>query len=128
LLSPLQEPPNDLQGRAVQVDELRVALALRFLLGDDDDGSVQVYVPRLDMPGLLRSAAGVPDEEEQVAEGVAFPNPSDCLRHPALLFHLALIREVALHARNTIGPQPKRPSFHLALIREVALHGIASFC
>jgi hypothetical protein len=65
------------------MDEPRVALALRFLLRDDNDGSVQVYVSRLDVPGLLRSAASVPDEEEQIAERVACPNPGSAARQLA---------------------------------------------
>jgi hypothetical protein len=58
------------------MDESRVTLALRFFLGDDDDRSLQIDVTRFDVPGFLWPTAGVPDEQEQIPEGVAFLNPS----------------------------------------------------
>ena len=59
----------------MQVDESRVTLPLRFLLGNDDDGPLQVNVPRLDMPSFLRPRPGAPEKQKQVAEWVAFLNP-----------------------------------------------------
>jgi hypothetical protein len=62
---------HDLQRRAVQVDDTRVTLALRLVLRDDDSLVIQLNVPGFDVPGLLRPAARMPEEQEEVAEGVA---------------------------------------------------------
>ena len=45
-------------------------LPLRLFVQDDDALLIQLDVPGLDVSGLLRAAARMPNEQEQVAERV----------------------------------------------------------
>ncbi len=48
-----------------------ITLPFRFFLRDNDEFVIQLNVPGLDVAGLLRPAARMSDEQEQVAEGIA---------------------------------------------------------
>ena len=45
-------------------------LPLRFFRWDNDTLLIELNVPWLDVPCLLRTTAGMPDEKEKIAEGI----------------------------------------------------------
>ena len=57
--TPTLQADDDLRRPAVQEDDAGASLSLGFLLRDDDVRGLQVDVPGLEVPGLLRPAAGV---------------------------------------------------------------------
>jgi hypothetical protein len=70
------ETGNDFKGNALKVDNALFPLTLGFNSGKYDALPVKFHMARLDMPSFLRPATRMPNEQEQVAERIAFRNKS----------------------------------------------------
>ena len=62
------EASGDLEGRVGEIDHTVTLLALGFLRREDPSSPGKVHVPCLDREDLLRAAARLPADGEEVSE------------------------------------------------------------
>lgn len=108
-----QKAFDDVQRFALQVDDSLVALALRFYSGKYNALLIKLNMTRLDMPNLLRSAAGQPHKGNERAEWIVWGKQREDVikinrRHVSLttfgLRLFDLLKRGGLYIAHFLGP------------------------
>ena len=103
-LSGEKQTGDDVQRDALQVDDALGASALAFFCREHNALVLQFHMARLYMAYFLRAAAGIPDEQEQVAEGIGFRKKrKNLLEVLRLHVYFAALRRGLLQLLHRVG-------------------------
>lgn len=101
---------DDFERNPMQVDDALRALALALLCWKDDALTFQLHMARLNRSGFLGPASGMPDEHEEIPEGVAL-----CNKRKQMLVVLRLHVDFAPSGRRLLHPSKGSP-FEMSLL------------